>query len=135
MEDGYHLVQGKLTNFFLWSRSLSLDEMQQMTDSCNHNINKTGNLNSSKSSFIAKSKPFACTIHYDSELLQKKRTLFLGLLLNWRNVDLGSINPERMRVMTVFAGKVCDKKRKVAVLVNKRLRYFAQILNVPIIVH
>ena len=43
MEDGTHLVQGKLTNFFLWSRLLSLDEMQQMTDSCNHKINKTGN--------------------------------------------------------------------------------------------
>ena len=61
----------------------------------------------------------------------KKRTQFLGLLFNWRNVDLGSINPERMRVMTVFAGIVCDKKRKVAVLVHKRLRYFAQIVNVP----
>ena len=57
----------------------------------------------------------------------KKRTQFLGLLFNWRNVDLGSINPERMRVMTVFAGIVCDKKRKVAVLVHKRLRYCANL--------
>ena len=71
MEDGTHLVQGKLTNFFLWSRSLSLDEMQQITDSCNHNINKTGSLSSSKSSFIAKS-----VIPFASELLQKKHAIF-----------------------------------------------------------
>ena len=71
MEDGTHLVQGKLTNFFLWSRSLSFDEMQQITGSCNHNINKTGNLNGSKSSFIAKS-----VIPFASELLQKKHAIF-----------------------------------------------------------